>query len=320
MWKMRKYMLLIALMFLITSCNGGGFGGSDDEPEINKEIYKGTEGVILDFFDLLPNDALEKEELNFAVKIENKGVYPVTNAKLIITLEKGFIGVLNKGTHIFVQEDIELDGKDFFVDFDDFIVEEVAIKINDLDELSAYHDSFIFTNFCYDYHNTLYADVCIDTDPYNLNAIEKPCQGGETLNFGSGQGGPVTVERIETRMFVENDNVRPQFKIYLANRGQGTVIKKNTIDQVCNNVELGQEIYNTIELTALEFSKYNLNDFNCIPEELNLRRDQEFFVCTLKQGIPKTISTFKTPLQLELDYGYTESLTKEIKIMKGSTK
>jgi hypothetical protein len=50
-----------------------------------------------------------------------------------------------------------------------------------------------------------------------------------------------------------------------------------------------------------------------------LRGGEDFIVCTLKDSISKSRSPYKTSLKIDIDYGYIESLSKELKITKITT-
>jgi hypothetical protein len=320
---MKKIYKLISILILVTLLNSCTDSSTDGEPKIDKEIYKGRVGVELDFFDnKLPDEVFEGEEMNYIIKIENKGVYKVQNSKMVISLEKGFIQTssTDKCTaqdNIAICNNLVLEGKDFFKDFDDFDIIEIPLKINDLDELRESHESYIYTNFCYDYMGLAFTEICIDTDPHSITVTEKPCEGDKVISMSGGQGGPVVIDRIEPRMFIENDKLKPQFKIFLQNSGSGTVIKKGSVATVCGSSQLNSDTYNSVKLSALEFSNYKLNDFTCIPDELSLRNEEDFIVCTLNNGIDrKSTPTYVTPLKIQIDYGYTQSDSKQIKIKK----
>lgn len=320
MRKLNQFISILIVVTMLTSCTNSS---SDGEPDIDKEIYKGRIGVELDFLqNKLPDEVFEGEELNYVVRIENKGVYKVQNSKLIVSLEKGIIktGSTDKCTsqdNIAVCNNLVLEGKDFFKDFNDFSIIEIPLKVNELDELREYHDSYIYTNFCYDYMGLAFTEICIDTDPHSITATEKPCEGSSVISMSDGQGGPVVINRIEPRMFIENDKLKPQFKIFLQNTASGTVIKKGSVSEVCGNSQLNSDTYNSVKLSALEFSNYKLSDFTCIPNELSLRNEEDFIVCTLNKGIDrKTTPTYVTPLKIQIDYGYTQSVSKQIKVKK----
>ena len=313
-----KIIFSIILLICITSCT---FTGKNDEDlDIEKNIYKGTRGVSMDFFENnFPDEIFENEELNLAIKIENKGAYDVKNAKILVSVEKEFMNFFN-GDHVYetlFQGRPFLQGKTYYSDFNDFHIEELRLKVKELDDLSEYHDSFILSTFCYDYKGIAIADVCIDTDPHDVKVTEKVCSEIDSISLSEGQGGPVIIDRIDTRMLVQGDTIKPQFKIYITNKGKGTVISSGKSDEVCNKESIGFDTYNTLKITELEFSNHNLNNFECLPSDLVLLNNEDFITCTYKgTDITKNSPTYLTPLKVAFEYGYTESISKEIKIRK----
>ncbi|AJF61516.1 hypothetical protein QT06_C0001G0676 [archaeon GW2011_AR15] len=308
---MKKYIAALILLAVITACTGGS-----GEADLEKDIYKGTTGVVLSFFEnSLGDEVFENEQLNLPIKLENKGAYQVTNSKLVVATERGFIEFSN-GNNIYQKSGIRLDGKSVFVTFDDFHIEELVMNVKELDPQSEYHDSFITVNFCYDYKTSAFAEVCIDTDPHGQRVSDKACSQINSISMSEGQGGPVVIERVETRMLVVDNFIKPQFKIYISNRGEGTVISPNRIDSVCSQGSIGQETYNSLRLTALDMSGFSMGSFECIPSELVLYNDEDFITCTLKTGISRDRQPYLTPLKVELSYGYMETASKEIKIKK----
>ncbi|MEK6916391.1 MAG: hypothetical protein AABW92_01480 [Nanoarchaeota archaeon] len=306
----RYFLILVALVFL-AACSTGS-----KDSDLEKEIYKGTTGVVVSFFgNNIGDEVFEGEQLNLPIKFENKGAYDVTNSKLVVAAEKGFMNFPG-GSNIYQKSGIKLNGKNVFVTFDDFHIEELNLQVNKLSPLSEYHDSLVIVNFCYDYKNMAFTEVCIDTDPHNQRVSDKTCSQIDSIGLSGGQGGPVVINRIETRMLVFDNAIRPQFKIYISNTGKGTVISPNKIDSVCSQDSVGQQTYNSLKLTALDMSGYTLQNFECLPSELVLYRDEDFITCTLKSGISRDKQPYITPLKVELSYGYMDSAAKEIKINK----
>ena len=317
-----KQEILSFLLFiiLITSCT---FNNQNDA-ELEKELYKGTEGVVLEYFETnFPDEVFEGEGLDYAVRITNKGPYQPHNMLLLVSLEKSYMTFGDDPDaleNIRIVNNLEpLDGKTIFNPLDDFEVIELPMTVKSLDDLSEYHDTFILTTLCYDYKGIAIADVCIDQDPHDTSPREKECDVKESISLSEGQGGPVVIDRIETRMMVDKgDRIRPQFKIYVSNRGQGTVLKQGTTRLVCNKESLNTETYNSIKIDKIEFSGFSTQNIECIPSELVLRNEEDFVTCTLRESfsLPKKAEAFQTPLIIEISYGYMESSSKEIKIKK----
>ena len=313
---MKHKIIFLVLILLISSCNSN----NNNDAELEKDLYKGTQGVVLEYFENnFPGEIFEGEKLEYAVKLTNKGPYRAHNMILLVSLEKSYMAfgsTLGALDNIKIENVNPLDGKTIFNPLDDFDVIELPMIAKQLDELSEYHDTFVLTTLCYDYKGIAIADVCIDPDPYDTSAREKECNVKESISLSGGQGGPVVIDRIETRMMVDDDStVKPQFKIYVANHGQGTVLKQGMTRLVCNKESLNTEAYNIVRISKIQFSNFRKEHFDCIPEDLVLRNEQDFITCTLNPSVNEKYA-YQTPLTIEIEYGYTESSSKEIKIKK----
>ncbi|MBN2367627.1 hypothetical protein JXC34_01310 [Candidatus Woesearchaeota archaeon] len=317
---MKKCLCILACLLFISSCT---LTGTTEEPKLERDIYKGTQGVILDNSKYnLPQEVYEGEQFTYALRLENKGPYEVNTARLLISLDKGFME-FNDGSHLyednFAGTGTILDGKTIYYTADDFLVKELLVHVKELDALSEYHDSTIQTLFCYDYNGIAFADVCIDTDPHNLKPEDKSCTSQSSISLSEGQGGPVVISRIEPRMLINNQFLTPQFKIYFQNHGQGTVISPGKVADVCNNNALEKGTYNTLSLKNVEFSngRFKLGqNINCIPSELVLRNEEDMISCTVSSNEINRdqVSPFMAVLKVEYEYGYTESSSDQIRI------
>lgn len=314
---MKNKIIFLLLIILITSCTSG-----NNDAQLEKDLYKGTQGVVLEYFkNNFPDEVFEEETLNYAVRITNKGPYEASNTILLVSLEKGYMNFKDGSSDL---ENVKarniktLNKKTIFNTLDDFeVVDDIGIEVRKIDGLSEYHDSIILTTLCYDYRGIAIADVCIDLDPHDTSPREKECNVKESISLSEGQGGPVVIDRIETRMLIEDDKIMPQFKIYVSNRGRGTVLQPGSISEVCSKTSLNTETYNSVRIDSIKLSDRTTGDFECIPSELMLRNEEDFVTCTLKnRPFDKAAEAFQTPLRIEISYGYMESSSKEIKIIK----
>ncbi len=313
--KLNWSVLVVLTLILLNGCIWND--SSDEGTDIEKDLYQGTKGVVLDIVDEnIPDELYENEEINYVAKFTNEGPYQVNNAKLLVSVDKGYMHFSNEES-VYGEEKFGLEGKTQYNMFDDFEIKELTIYTGDIDPLSEYHDASILTTFCYDYKGIAITDVCIDTDPYDTKATEDICDAGEVISLSKGQGGPVVIDRIETTMLTENDFIRPQFKIHMKNVGQGTVIQVGSVTEVCSSDGLVGGTYNTIKFDNIELSNFKTGDFECFPKGISLRKEEDFVTCTLKSGkIPKSDSSYMSPLKIEISYGYTQSESKEVRILR----
>ena len=106
-----KYFITLFLIFLIVGCTGNG---NKDTAKLERDLYKGTIGISIDFFDnKLTDEVYEEETLNFIVRIDNKGPYEVNNAKYLVTVEPSFMEFDNND-NVYEKTNVHLDGKTIF--------------------------------------------------------------------------------------------------------------------------------------------------------------------------------------------------------------
>ena len=282
--------------------------------KLEKELYKGTEGASLTFLDEnFPSEVYEGEDISLVIKVTNKGPYLVENPKLLVNVEKGYME-FSGGNNVFTtKEGLALDGKTIYNNFDDFSVIEVSMKTKEIDAYSEYHDALITTNFCYDYRGIAIAEACIDTDPHGVTANKKACTAQDTISLSEGQGGPVVITRVEPRMLVQNNQIIPQFKIFITNQGTGDIIKYGSTEQACSSDYLQEGTYNSVTLKEIRLGNSNTG-FECLPREIQLMQNEDSITCTYTGSISKSTPAYMTPLKIEIEYGYIDSISKEIKI------
>jgi hypothetical protein len=195
----------------------------------------------------------------------------------------------------------------------------VNVLTKNIDEQSETHTSTILATACYPYKTLFGSSVCVDTDIYGMGRGEKVCTVTD-LSFSGGQGAPVTVTKIETRMLpdVNEDRVKPHFIIYVENKGNGEVISEDKVEEACTSQALEHTDFNTIKISAyLSGNPLKCNVGDTETSAIVRLRDKEDMVrCTLEEGIDRNLDTYTAPLSIELDYGYTFTISKDVIIEK----
>lgn len=299
-------MLIISLLYGCTSPN-------NNSPVTDTKVYQGTGGLDIEFLkDSPPNEVYEQETFQVVAMLKNKGAYEIKNGQIVLTYEKDYIASnIDK-------INFALDGKTIYTPQDDEKINSFYLNTKEIPAMSQTFSSIILLTACYDYATILQTEVCIDTDPHETKTIEKACKS-ESRSF-SGQGSPIEVERVEPKMISTQNGILPQFKIYLQNSGDGEVISKNKINEICGFGNIEKSDINGVTLKEIRFSKYSKknDDISCLPQFIKLVDGQDYFVCTLNEDkvIDSETSTFLTDLYLEFDYGYTITKSKEFSIKK----
>lgn len=313
---MKKIIIIgiIILTIIFAGCNST----SNKDKNLIKtvDLYKGTDGLDFEFLkDSPPSEMYSNQSFQIITLIKNKGPYPIDNAKMVLSYDNTDFYLKGSKEYSFT-----LNGKDIYNARNDEKIKSFYALAIPLLPNSEFLQSTILATACYGYQDKLTTEICIDIDPYNLNPVEKPCK--VTDQSFSGQGGPLGVSRIEQKTIVSDMGVRPQFIIYLKNFGQGQVISKDKIQDLCASQKILKEDLNGITLKDVSFSKYTLSDITCEPSNLRIFDKEEFFVCTLNDDkeILKEESSYKTSLNIEFDYGYALTKSKDISIKKMKTR
>ena len=159
---------------------------------------------------------------------------------------------------------------------------------------------------------------------YGFKKREKPCEAG-TLTLSS-QGAPVAVTKIESEMLPDKDNpsiIKPRFIITVKNLGNGEVIQKEKVEAACSSQPIGYKEWNNINIKAYISNMDDENKLDCdITEEgtqdgvIILKQKEDSIRCAYEPGFNEEKGAFASPLYIILDYGYTDTISREVKIKK----
>jgi len=312
----------MSIFFLLVIAGCKGNTGSST-PITDVDVRKGIEGLTIEFTKNAPPDSVfEDTVFPIALTLRNKGASDIEESEgfLSIGIEKAFLDFMEQNNE---PMQFGIKGKSIFNLDGDQRLEIVNVQAKDIGAQSEKRSSTIFATACYTYETKLGTSVCIDTDIFGERPRDKVCQVKD-LEFNDGQGGPVAITKIETRILPDADQdpniVIPHFIIHVENRGNGEVIvpEQEKIQSACTSESLSHKDFNRIKITA-KLSNQKL-DCDIKEEESNtgirLREKKDIARCTLKEGINKNRDAYTAPLSITLDYGYTFTLSKDITIEK----
>lgn len=307
----RSILLIFALtsiLFLMTGCLGGSRSGRSGELA---NYRTGTQGLEMRFLTNAPPNVVYAEDDYFPVSIEvrNRGVYPGERDGSI-TADIHFLGF---------DRDIIRNLDITSVDFDE---EEAKTRYNpeggynvatveaSIDNSMFQHsrvDSYqatILAVVCYPYKTFVAEEVCINPNP-NRNTGHNVCTPGMT---GTGsQGAPIAVTSINSVA----QRGRGRFVITISNVGGGTVIRTRDIGS-CVDSFLDYSSYDKVTIRDARLS--NGQPLDCSPsQEITLINSQATVVCRV-DGLDENLPSFKTILQMELEYGYKKDISRTIQI------
>ncbi|MCP3681169.1 MAG: hypothetical protein GY861_00625 [bacterium] len=290
---------IVALLFLY----GCGGGGSDDIDLSYNSIHKGSEGVALDFIDGAPLKEIQVSgdgtRFKVGVEMENKGAYDVDEGYLTISVGSFMDDNYEKPYRF------SLEGKTILNPKGDKTMKLFDAGVRGMQEKQiGEYNSNVLSHLCYGYKTEAKAEVCIDTKMPGAERVGGHCKQ-KTLTM-SNQGAPVAVKRIESANIYEGDNsitaIRPQYKIYIDNVGNGVPIRKDYVRSVCGPA-FGiddQDVWNVVEVSA----ELPGNELVCVPEKYKIGSGLDYVVCSTTKEIPVATASYTSPLMVYLDYGY----------------
>ncbi len=312
------------MIFVFASCLlfilACGSGSSGDKPISDVNFRSGTDALEFGFVDDLPPDIVfEENGIIASLELFNEGASDIKDGRILLTYEKNYIifdGWARPGLE-FIQGSgadgkFSLYGKSVHDVEGESGILSANLRSKKLDTQTETHTTSIAVTTCYPYSTVFSGSVCVDTDVYSTREVEKVCT---VSDIGGGtQGAPLAISSVEVMMLphAAQDMIKPQFVISLRNAGAGAVISPDKIDDVCSQQAIKFEELNKAKISA-SLSEIPLK---CDPAEVSLRDNQARTRCYLEEGISKSKGTYFAPLVVELDYGYTESISKEIEIRK----
>jgi len=287
----------------------------------------GTEGLTINFLQNFPQDKYvvseSKEAISVILDIKNRGSFPEQDKqnlldagrvylsgfddKIIVMKEKwkGLSGLYLPGSSPINPEGgfdtLELEG--------DIIADNIMVE---------QYEPTILATICYPYATKAGPSVCVDPYPFDERQ-GKVCKiGSQTL---TSQGAPIAITKIDQ----EASSNKIQFKISINNVGEGDVTRPgSSVLGKCNpdgNERLGRDDFDRVELVSVKAGSMPLTCGPFSDGSDNLIRLFEgggFVICTLdmKSGLVSTNSAFTTPLNIELNYNYRSTVSKQVRILK----
>lgn len=331
-----RYSILLVVALLILLISGCSKNKTTDQSTLIKDIYKGTDGLVMGFMPgAPPEEAYEESPFPLNLELENKGAYDIENGFISIGLERDYMLINSwldddhlspigeSGARFSLKGKSQLNPKgDKMVA--SLIVDSMRIK----EEMSEKHESTIMATACYKYHTRVIETVCIDTDIHNLLAKKKVCEVKDMVL--ADQGAPIAVVKIEETMQPEQygSMLKPEFIIQIENKGNGQAVKDglDILDKACSAGPLSYDDFNIVAVSAVIPGPNEQQVYlSCEPRAedsqekiayVKLKDNKGSARCVMEEGISTSEGTFLSPLAVTLDYGYTFTVSKPITIKR----
>ncbi len=298
---MRKIKLLSSILTLIIIIISGCSSSSTSKSELgNEKYFTGNQGIVLNFLqDAPPTKLFEGDDLVVMIQYFNKGATDVNGGTIYLTGYDTKYITLSPS-----QININAVGKS--INNPDGNIPYIQTSKSNSIRMPEDTDSFrqkIQATACYQYKTIASAEICIA--PNAFTTMQNPvCTVKPVISLAGGQGGPVAVTKVEQEIMGN----RVQFKIFFQNTGGGTVIDQYAISNCHTSLDI-QDV-DKVDIIRASFSDKTLT---CQPDNpIMLQNGQGFVYCYYNGDIGD--SAYITQLKVELEYGYRNSIEKEITI------
>jgi hypothetical protein len=316
--KLHIIIALCVLSLVLAGCSGSG--------TYNAKTSKiGTQGLIIELSKSNPKSVYEHEEFGTALFIKNMGSTDVTEenpAMLRVNYDTyrlssagGYYDEYRLGLgdyNTLEVPNIILRGKSQYYPVGEDKAAAFYFTSNSLTHLREGAKTEVSYNLCYPYATTMTTMTCIDTKKVTNDASAVACES-TPYSGTAGQGAPIVITKIEPEILLQNDYVRPQFKIYIQNVGKGYV----TSTQRCGEVNINDR--DSLGRVRVE-AWLSEEKLECGPDNigsLKLVDSESFIRCSLPKydnGYSKLKKNYITPLEIRIDYTYTDIDKIEVEI------
>ena len=357
------FFVLLSVLIFVSGCLGG-----NSKDKTLSDIHIGFDGINMEFIKgTPPPNTFEKSSFPIGLSIKNIGTYSVNydsnsatktadeSAVLLLNVEKDYNCVDSfdgSGKFFAISDNVNkctinknsiqkikfgIDGKTEFnpKGYEETVMFNVITK--QLEPQSESHSSSLSATLCYPYETRFTDTACIDTDILGARFKQKVCKS-EDKSYPKGQGAPVAITKVESRMLDKDNKIIPNFIIHIENKGNGNVIKRrndaqettppqatqmSNIDEVCSSKRLdpADRDFNTVVLRAYLGAETPDNELDCEPKKTPEDKGREGYVrlvgnkdiirCSLPESasISKNTQPYTSPLIIILDYGYMSSIS-----------
>ncbi len=334
---------LLMLVVLITSCKR-----SDTSIKAIPNFRIGIGGIEIKFLENSPPKELyytEKAQVPIGIEIRNNGAekafgviaFNLDGYKRLV-LENIDSNIYDSSSNLVMisnNDGSDLKGKRVENPNGDLRVFTVMAEPAPLNPQTEQFKSTIIATACYDYSTEFTPEVCIDTDIYNTKPIAKACKVQDIIG-SKGQGAPVSVDKVEVQMLPSGKGISPQLTITLKNSGKGEVIRYGNYKEVCSQKTM---VSSSTSSTQTNFNIVRVGayiagsgiELDCLPKKEDVvkeisSQDEELFgyarfsdktatiVCRYIGVIPESAGNYVSKLRIVANYGYTESISKEVLI------
>lgn len=297
--------LVIVSLVLIVGCNNLQDPNNEDSVSSTSDsIRSGTQGLDMSFSpNLPPSQLFDTSELVASLEVRNRGVNDLERGDCIIEFSGFDSNIIRGGDKRQLCND--LPGKKVTNPEGGFnTIEFKSSSISLPRDVNEYNPNIV-ANACYEYKTVASPQVCIDSNLLELGSGSKACDVRDISL--SGQGAPVAVTNVDVKMV----GTKAIFQIGVSNKGSGDVVSPQSSIQRCPT-GLDYNDYDEVKY-SVDLSGGDLID--CTPKDsmVRLENGRGLITCSFEVGKKQA---YETPLRIELDYNYQQSIRRQLKIIK----
>ena len=304
--------IFLLVLLLVASCNRVPQGERPLETEAAlKLVQTGTQGVEVKTIANYPPALLyDKNPLTLLLEVRNRGNHDLEAQDCFVEVTGFDPNIISGMTAIKSCAENTggmLEGKNVYNTEGGFNQLEFTSSPITLPERVFTYDPTLNIVMCYNYHTSARPVVCVDPLVYQVTSEQKGCTSKD-IGLGGGQGAPVGVSYVGVDMVGK----KAIFEINVKNSGSGRVLSSDTDIRNCAQTGLD---YRNLDKVNYEVSLSSGSLIDCKPRDhvIRLTNGQGKAVCTFE--IPGG-AAYETPLAIDLDYSYVDSITKQIKVIK----
>jgi len=279
--------IIIAILLILVLFNGGCKNVTPTtEPRVI-EYHTGTDGLSINIVKgLPPDDVIEGGEFVIGLELRNKGAYDIEGGKILVYgFEGGYTTVEQPEAYFNIEGK-----KPGFPEGGYNVMNFKARNIGMPEVIDVYPTSFTVSAY-YRYQTDAGTEVCINPYIYSyIKTKEMVCEPKE-IDLKGGQGAPVAVTKIEEIFSPFGNNIRVDFVVHIANKGDG---------QVVGGVYIGE-------------AKLSDTPISCKPDFVELKgKEEKSIVCTAETLLSS--GAYVAPLSVKLVYDYISTVDKKLNI------
>ncbi|MCD6590177.1 hypothetical protein J7K74_03265 [Candidatus Woesearchaeota archaeon] len=310
--------VLIVGLFLFTSC------AQQQTTTTGKTFIGGTQGLAVEFLQGAPPDnILSGGQLPFSilVKIENKGEYPASGYIKLGGIDPSSLGLEEKDLEIQFNalKEVKLSSTGAIMPGGITQIGWQGLTYNQAIPSGTMNVPITVTS-CYDYGTRAIVLACISDDPYDTSNTAS-CKVNEEKQVSS-SGAPVqVVSAQEMAGGMQNDQYTYFLTFEIRNMGMGTVFDKNIKE--CDTTTKGLKDMNKVKVIVQPLSKGV--EVKCFNEDNPGESSNGIVILTqgqeggesatvMCQLTAKPSGSYQVPVEITLEYKYSEQITKNVLI------